>query len=144
MKKRKNKQNFETCGAFLVVQLVKNLPANAEDLGSIPRLGRSPREGKGYPLQCSGLENSMDCIVPGVSKSRTQLSDFHSHFSAWNNPVCPTPVHTICLPCLAPYNPTCVPNGLFLRKDLPFVKETPVFRRGLLFAVASLVAEHRL
>ena len=36
------------------------------DLGSIPRLGRSPGEGKGYPLHYSGLENSMDCIVHGV------------------------------------------------------------------------------
>ena len=36
-----------------------------------------PREGKGYQLQYSGLENSMDCIVHGVSKSQTQLSDFH-------------------------------------------------------------------
>ena len=34
-------------------------------------LGRSPGEGIGYPLQCSGLENSMDCIVHGVAKSRT-------------------------------------------------------------------------
>ena len=40
-------------------------------------LGRSPGEGKGYPLQSSGLENSMDCIVHGVAKSQTQLSDFH-------------------------------------------------------------------
>ena len=36
-----------------------------------------PGEGKGYPLQYSGLENSMDCIVHGVTKSRTRLSDFH-------------------------------------------------------------------
>ena len=36
------------------------------DLGSIPGLGRSPGEGKGYPLQCSGLENSMNCTVHGV------------------------------------------------------------------------------
>ena len=42
-------------------------------------LGRSPGEGKGYPLQPSGLENSMDCIVHGVAKSRTRLSDFHFH-----------------------------------------------------------------
>ena len=48
---------------------------NAGDLGLIPGLGRSPGEGKGYPLQYSGLENSM---VHGVAKSRTQLSDFHS------------------------------------------------------------------
>ena len=46
--------------------------------GLIPGLGRSPGEGKGYPLQYSGLENSMDCIVHGVAKSQTWLSDFHS------------------------------------------------------------------
>ena len=50
---------------------------NAGDLGLIPGLGRSPEEGKGYPLLYSGLENSMDCIVHGVTKSWTQLSDFH-------------------------------------------------------------------
>ena len=50
---------------------------NAGDLSSIPGLGRSPGEGKGYPLQYSGLENSMDCIVHGVTKSRTWLSNFH-------------------------------------------------------------------
>ena len=42
------------------------------DLSSIPGLGRSPGEGKGYPLRYSGLENSMDCRVLGVAKSRTQ------------------------------------------------------------------------
>ena len=46
-------------------------------LDLIPGLGRSPGEGKGYPLQYSGLENSMDCEVHGVAKSRTRLSDFH-------------------------------------------------------------------
>ena len=51
------------------------------DLGSIPGLGRSPGEGKGYPLQYPGLENCMDCIVHGVAKSRTQLRDFPFHFS---------------------------------------------------------------
>ena len=50
---------------------------NAGDLGLIPGLGRSPGEGKGYPLQYSGLENSTDCIVHGVTKSQTWLSDFH-------------------------------------------------------------------
>ena len=44
---------------------------------SIPGLGRSTGEGKGYPLQYSGLKNSMDCIVHGVRKSQTQLSNFH-------------------------------------------------------------------
>ena len=47
------------------------------DLGSIPGLGRSPGEGKGYPLQYSGLEKSMDCIAHGVAKSWTLLIDFH-------------------------------------------------------------------
>ena len=54
----------------------KESACNAGDPGLIPGLGRSAGEGKGYPLQCSGLENSMDCIVHGVAKSRTQLSDF--------------------------------------------------------------------
>ena len=62
-----------------MAQLVKNLPA-MWDKGSIPGLGRSPGEGKGYPLQYSGLENSMDCIVHRITKSRTPLSDFHVHF----------------------------------------------------------------
>ena len=51
---------------------------NMGDLGSIPRLGRSPGEGNSYPLQYSGLENSMDCTVHGVTKSWTQLNDLHS------------------------------------------------------------------
>ena len=50
---------------------VKASACNAGDLGSIPGLGRSPGEGKGYPLQYSGLENFMDCIVHGVSESDT-------------------------------------------------------------------------
>ena len=52
----------------------------------IPGLGRSPGEEKGYPLQYSNLENSMDYIVHGVAKSRTQLNNFHFHLSvleAW-------------------------------------------------------------
>ena len=54
---------------------------NAGDPRSIPGLGRSPGEGKGYPLQYSSLENSMDCIVRGVAKSRTRLSKYHFHYS---------------------------------------------------------------
>ena len=50
---------------------------NARDLSLIPGLGRSPGEGKGYPLQYSGLKNSMDCIIHGVAKNWTRLSDFH-------------------------------------------------------------------
>ena len=58
---------------------VNESTCNAGDLSSIPGLGRCPGEGKDYPLQYSGLENSTDCIVHGVSKSWTQLSDFHFH-----------------------------------------------------------------
>ena len=62
------------------MQLIEDFPGgsdgkesscNAGDLGSIPGLGRSPGEGKGYPLQYGGLENSMDCIVHRVAKSWT-------------------------------------------------------------------------
>ena len=49
------------------------------DLGSIPELGRSPGEEKGYPLQYSALENPMDCRV---AKSQTGLSDFNFHTSS--------------------------------------------------------------
>jgi len=49
----------------------KESTCNVGDLGSIPGLERSLGEGKGYPLQYSGLENSMDYIVHGVAKSRT-------------------------------------------------------------------------
>ena len=52
---------------------------NVGDLGSIPGLGRPPGEEKGHPLQYSGLENSRDCVVHGVAKSRTRLSDFRFH-----------------------------------------------------------------
>ena len=49
----------------------KESACDAGALGSIPGLGRSPGEGKGYPFQYSGLENSMDCIVHKVTKSQT-------------------------------------------------------------------------
>jgi len=49
----------------------KKFACNAGDLGSIPGLGRFPGEGKGYPLQYSGLKNSMDYIVHEVAKSLT-------------------------------------------------------------------------
>ena len=59
----------------------KESACKVEDLGLIPGLGRSPGGGNSYPLQYSGLTNSMDCIAHGVTKNRTQLSDFHFHFS---------------------------------------------------------------
>ena len=60
-----------------MVQLVKAV-CNVGNLGSIPGVRRSPGEGNGYSLQYSGLENSVDCLVHGVTKSRTQLSNFQS------------------------------------------------------------------
>ena len=58
----------------------KESACNVGDLGSVPGWGRSPGEGNGYPLQCAGLENSMDrgawqVTVCGVAKSQTRLSD---------------------------------------------------------------------
>ena len=55
----------------------KESTSNVGDVGTIPALVRPTGEGKGYALQYSGLENSLDCIVHGVAKSRTQLSNFH-------------------------------------------------------------------
>ena len=52
---------------------------NAVDPGSIPGLGRSLGEGRGYTLQYSGMENSMDCIVHGFTNSRPRRSNFHFH-----------------------------------------------------------------
>ena len=62
-----------------MAQLVESA-CSAGDLDSTPGLGRSHGEGKDYLLQYSGLENSMDCILHEVSKSRAQLSDFHFHY----------------------------------------------------------------
>ena len=67
--------------------MIKNLPANAgdvRDVGSIPRLGRSPGGGHGNPFQYSGLENLMDrsawwAAVHGVVKSQTQLKRLSMH-----------------------------------------------------------------
>ena len=55
----------------------KESACNIGDMGSIPGLGRSLGEGKDYPLQYSGLENFMDCIVHGVAKSWTRLDTLY-------------------------------------------------------------------
>ena len=65
---------------FLCGSAGKESACNVGNLSLIPGLGRSPGEGKGYPLQDSGLENSMDCIVHELAKSLTWLRDFHFHF----------------------------------------------------------------
>ena len=64
---------------FLCGSAGKESTHNVGDLGSIPGLGRFRGERKEKILQYSGLENSMDCIVHGVAKSRRRLSDFHFH-----------------------------------------------------------------
>ena len=90
-------KNFEFCVGFPCVGFPfvafpcgsagKESTCNVGDLGLIPGLGRSPGEGKGYPFQYSGLDNSMNCIVHGVAKSWTRLSNFHflSHFLSMCN-----------------------------------------------------------
>ena len=70
-------------GAYLFSQVVKNLPAKQESLGSIPGLGRSPGGGNCNPLQYSCLENPMDrgawwTTVHGVAKSQIWLTDWHT------------------------------------------------------------------
>ena len=70
---------------------VKNLPASAGDMGSIPGFGRSPGERKGYLLQYSCLENPTDrgtlwATVHGVTKSRTRLKRLSMHaYSPWGH-----------------------------------------------------------
>ena len=65
---------------YIFMDFKKGFPSSSDgkesacdmaDLGSIPGFGRAPGEGKGYPLQYSGLENSMDCTVQWVAKSQT-------------------------------------------------------------------------
>ena len=70
---------------YIYVYMFRGLPwgsagkesaCNAGDLGSIPGLGRSPGEGKGYPAQYSGLENSVDCIVHGSQRAGHDWATF--------------------------------------------------------------------
>ena len=79
-------------------------------MGLIPGSGRFPREGKGYPLQYSGLENSLDCMMHGVTKSQAQLSDFYIRlqvdypifpppFRSNDNPQCIDDTHDPLLSC---------------------------------------------
>ena len=56
----------------------KESACNVGGLDLVPGLGRSPGERNDHPLQYSGMENSLDCVVHGVAKNQTQLSDFHT------------------------------------------------------------------
>ena len=64
-------RNFPDIYLMISWGVGKESVCNMGDLGSIPGLGRAPGEGKGYPLQYSGPENFMDCIVHGFAKSQT-------------------------------------------------------------------------
>jgi len=83
---------------------------NAGDLGLIPGLRRSPREGKDYPLQCSGLENSMESIVHGVETSQTRLRDFHSLTHSLTH----SQLHPLCF--CNPLSPPAYVNSSFKAK----------------------------
>ena len=71
------RKHFTSASGFPCGSDGKESACNEGELALILGLRRSPGEGKGCPLQYSGLENSMDCIVHGVTKSQTWLSDFH-------------------------------------------------------------------
>ena len=79
MHRRRDRLPTSVFSGFPGVSDSKEYTCNAGDLGLVPGLGRSPGEEKGYPLQYSGLENSMDCRVHGVAKSQTRMSNFHKH-----------------------------------------------------------------
>ena len=68
---RRDRLPTPVCLGLLGSSAGRESACNVGDLASIPGLGGSPGEGKGHPLQYSGLENSVDCIVPAVSESRT-------------------------------------------------------------------------
>ena len=99
---------------------------NARDLGLIPGLGRSPGEGKGYPLQYSGLEQSMDCVVHRIAKSWTRLSDFHFHmYSNYSKEMFQfSSVTQSCLTLCDPMN--CSTPGLPVHHQLPEFTQTHV------------------
>ena len=84
---------------FLEGSAVKESTCNAGDPGSISGSGGSNGEGRGYLLQSPGLENFMDCIVYGVTKSWTQLSDFHFHAFRTFSHLCQLPASSRPLLC---------------------------------------------
>ena len=77
-----NSTNSFSISSFPCGSAGKESICNAGDLDSIPGLERSPGVGKSYPLQYSGMENSMDCTVHGVTKSWTGLSN---HSLGWKS-----------------------------------------------------------
>ena len=83
---RENSRDSQKYRASQVPVVVKNRPANAGDMGSVPGSGRCPGGGHGNPLQCSCLENPMDrnvwwAVVLRVAKSQTRLKQLSSSSS---------------------------------------------------------------
>ena len=108
----------------------KECVCNVGDLGSIPGLGRSPGDGKGYPLQYSGLENCMDCLVHGVAKSRARPSDF---LTTSQQP--PSPGLSALPPLLpAPFSPSQTPSLFLSANDVKGKRST----RNVKFALKEL------
>ena len=105
------------------------------DLGSILRLGRSSGEVKGYPLQYSCLENSMDCIVHGVAKSWTRLSDFHFNVY-WN-------VHVPVLISSKWMLPELLFNRFYLYSWLPHVYKIHLSSSAECHVISSSLLEWR-
>ena len=103
----------------------KEFACSVRDPSLIPGSGRSPGEGISHPLQYSGLENSMDCIVHGIAKSQTQLSDFHFHMYIYIY-IYKQNVH-----CVLPYHYVYILHLLF------FIKH--IFYRKYIFPTSFLI-----
>ena len=79
-----SKSSYDLYLSFPCGSVGKESTCNAGDLGLTPGLGRSPGEGKGYPLQYPGLETILSCIDHGVTKSRTQQRLSHMYLGRGN------------------------------------------------------------
>ena len=96
------------------------------DLGSIPRLGRSPGEGNGHPLQCSGLENSMDCISPlshkdSDTRERLSLSFQHTPMIITLTMLYVISLSSVAQSCLTLCNPMDLVHGILQARILEWV-----------------------
>ena len=118
----------------------KESTCSAVDLGSIPGLGRPLEQGTGYPLQYSGVENSMDYIIHGVEKSWTQLNNFHFHFSNTSSTLNPEQSFRIpqypSLHCLS-HHPQ-FPVSIKEARSLRFQRDCPASFPALLLSSPTL------
>ena len=129
---------FQYSWVSLVAQLVKNLPAMRETW--VQWLGRSPGKGKGYPFQYSGLENSMDCIVHGVTKSQNWWNDFHFSLSVLAPSMSHTSVncHIIAAQCESPRGLSHCQRASDCRY-IPNFKEEHLWSLGITVCVVLLL-----